>query len=192
MAFGQLHSTGTRCAAQISCPLEGEGGHFDSVNELAVHTAQTTGAPLEEIQDVLDSGVSAKEAVSMAKDGYLGRSLVASTSKAAPVAEQKELKNPAKITVNLNPNFRNLGRIEKKFSEELEARGFPVAEYESHGDGVYSFTVEAESDPNDYSVLMAGTEAASAAQAKSGVEGEELDEYNEWMDISGALKTDSE
>lgn len=192
MAFGQLHSTGTLCAARTRCPLEGEGGHFDSIQALVTHTAEDTGAPIEEIEDVLSSGVSPKEVVSMAREGLLGRSLSSSATKSADVAPEKvELKQPGSITLDLNPSFRDVESIEKTFISELESRGFPVAEFEDLGDGRFSFTVEAEGDPNDYSLLMAGSEAAASTQAKTGMDEEELEEYSEWLDISAELKENS-
>lgn len=132
MAKGQLHSTGTICKAEIRCPIEAEGGqHFDSVEQLIDHTAAETGAEAAEIRSVIASGVGPAEAVSMAKEGFLGRSMPQSLSREpktpAPLkpSQVKELDqfDPAVHSVFSNATARKEPSIAAKALKREVANG---------------------------------------------------------------------
>lgn len=179
MAKGQLHSTGTICKAEKSCPLESSDGpsHFDSIGELLEHTAKATATDPSELRTVLASGVGPAEMVSMAKEGILGSAAGASISKAP--------KRPATIRIDLSNQSSD--SLKERFLANLVENGFPVVSAEDDGIGMLTVTVEAEADPDDYSVLMAASASAEAAAYEIGMDDEEHDEFTESLDISAEL-----
>ena len=177
MAKGQLHSTGTVCKAEKTCPLEGDGGqHFDTVDQLIEHTASKTSADVAELREVIGTGVGLAEAVSMARDGVLGG--------ATPDSASKAPKRPATIEIDLS--FATSDSLKGKFLENL-GEMFPVASVETDGRGSYTVVVDAESDPDDYSVLMAADTAARNAAADMGYDEDELDEFEDSLSLSAEV-----
>ena len=177
MAKGQLHSTGTVCKAEKSCPLEGEGGqHFDTVDQLIEHTASTTDADVAELREVISTGVGLAEAVSMARDGVLGSSTPDSASRAPKV--------PATIEIDLSSATSD--SLKEKFLANL-GEMFPISSVKTDGMGSYTVQVDAESDPDDYSVLMAADTAARNAATEMGYDEDELEEFEETLSVSAAI-----
>jgi len=177
MAKGQLHSTGTICRAEIRCPIEDEGGkHFNSVDELVENTASETGTDVAELKSVLATGVSPAEAVSMAKDGVLGGS--------TPDSVSRQPKVPATITIDLSSASSN--SLSERFLSNL-SESLPVSSVKDDGTGRYTITVDAESDPNDYSVLMAASTAAENAASEMGYDEEEMEDFSNNLSISANL-----
>lgn len=177
MAKGQLHSTGTVCKAERNCPLEGDGGqHFDTVDQLIEHTASETSADVAELREVIGTGVGPAEAVSMARDGVLGSATPASASKAP--------KRPATIEIDLSSATSD--RLKDKFLENL-GEMFPVTSVKTDGMGSYTVVVDAESDPDDYSVLMAASTAANNAATEMGYDEDELEDFEGTLSVSAEV-----
>ncbi len=173
MAKGQLHSTGTVCKAELKCPLEGDGeSHFDTVDQLIDHTASTTGADVKEIRDIIGSGVKLGEAVSMARDGLLGGSV--------PSSESATPKVPATIEIDLSSATSE--ELSKKFLENLREM-YPVSSVKDDGTG----RLDAESDPDDYSVLMAADTAARNAATEMGYDDDEMEDFEESFTVNAEL-----
>lgn len=177
MAKGQLHSTGTVCKAEVKCPLEGDGeSHFDTVDQLIDHTASETGASVDEIRDIVGSGVKLAEAVSMAREGLIGSSVPSSQSSAPKV--------PATIEIDLSSASSNT--LSEKFLENLREM-YPVSSVKDDGTGRLTVVVDAESDPDDYSVLMAADTAAHNAATEMGYDEDEMEEFEESFTVHAEL-----
>lgn len=178
MAKGEFHSTGTVCTAELRpCPLESSGGHFNSLDELVDHTAEKTGSDAAEMRSVLASGVSPTEVISMANEGILGGS-TAESAKRAP-------KRPATIKIDLTDQTSDT--LKKGFLRNLNENGFPVVSSKDDGMGNLTVTVEAESDPNDYSLLMAATSSAESAAFEMGLDSDELEQFQDSLTVSAEL-----
>lgn len=195
MAKGQLHSTGTVCKAEISCPLEGDKGqHFDTVDQLIEHTAAETGVETSELREIVSTGVGLAEAVSMARDGILGGATPDSSSRESKidfslstiekVANPVAAKRPATIQIDLSSATSD--GLRGKFLTNL-GEMFPISSVKSDGMGSYTVVVDAESDPDDYSVLMAASTAAENAATEMGYDEDELEEFTESLSVKAGL-----
>lgn len=195
MAKGQLHSTGTVCKAEKSCPLEGDGGqHFDTVDQLIEHTATETGAETSELREIVSTGVGLAEAVSMARDGVLGGATPSSVSRDSQIDFSllaiEKVANPqtpqVPATIDIDLSSASSDGLRDKFFNSLQEM-LPVSSVKSDGLGSYTIVVDAESAPDDYSVLMAASIAANNAATDMGYDEDELDEFADKLKLSAAL-----